>query len=488
MALRIGLISESQITEAMRDLVKDEHDRAELALVRLGFVSEENRRVLASLVDAVIRNRLEEVVGCAEREADTLATRYGRDRHDLRRFEDLFYARTQLCLALRSMGKVAEAREIEVANQDQLHQLLESLTRAGEARDDLSSLTLHHGFSLEDAERLLEAHVREHESGIRPCGVADEVTYTFDEPRAPEMPLSIDFANRYSLVAVLGQGGLGIVYRAKDNLLPREVALKIKRAGAGGESARHILRESAIIAMLDHPNIIPVYCSGYRADRESPFFVMKLVEGRSWKELSSKGAPGQCRDQDRRTWLLRGFAEICEAVQHAHDRGVIHGDPKPANVIVDVEHRPWLLDWGLSRVIEPTRLQGSARMWFQQANSDLRDLVLEPMVKGQLVGTLIYMSPEQALGEGVSQKTDIYVLGASLFELLTGEPAFSTEGGSFVGVLKRVAAGEHRKPREVDPAIPPRLEEICLKAMARIPDQRYASAAELAKDIRFWLT
>jgi len=353
--------------------------------------------------------------------------------------------------------------------------------------DDLLSLTLHQGFSLEEAEKLLEAHVKERESGMRPRGVEDEITETFDEPRSPKVPPSIDFENRYSLVSVLGQGGLGIVYRARDNLLPREVALKIKRVGAGGESARHILRESAIIALLDHPNIIPVYGSGYREERESPFFVMKLVEGRSWKQLSSKDELGE-RREERWPWLLRGFADVCEAVEHAHGRGVVHGDPKPANVIVDIGRRPWLLDWGLSRIIDPARLPGQARAWFQQANGDLRDLVLEPMVKGQPVGTLIYMSPEQALGEGVSEKTDIYVLGAALFELLTGAPAFSTEGGSFVGILKQVAAGEHRKPREIDSAIPRRLEEICLKAMARNPQDRYASAGQLAKDIRAWLS
>jgi serine/threonine protein kinase len=318
---------------------------------------------------------------------------------------------------------------------------------------------------------------------------------TEGEPGCYQMPASVDSANRYSLISVLGEGGLGIVYRAKDNLLPREVAVKIGRVN-DADVGRHILREASILTLLDHPNITPVYDSGYHRQREPPvaetnkgfpFFVMKLVVGKDLRVLSSSVESDKRRKRDRWTQLLRAFADVCRAVQHAHDRGVVHGDPKPMNIIVDIDHRPWLIDWGLSRVIDPARLQSTARDWLQQADNGLRDLVLEPLNFGGIIGTPSYMSPEQARGEGLSEETDIYVLGATLFTILTGELPFSLKGGDFRSFLGSLLADKRPRPRDVDSSIPRKLEAICMKAMARDPKERHANAAQLAEDIRSWV-
>jgi serine/threonine protein kinase len=299
------------------------------------------------------------------------------------------------------------------------------------------------------------------------------------------MPRNVDFDNRYSLVSVLGRGGLGVVYRAIDNFIPREVALKTG-LNAHDPYSEHVIREAAIMALVDHSNVIPVYDAGYRKDSNAPFFVMKLVEGHDVRELSTELLKEEPIRGSKWRALLGAYVEVCKAIQHAHDIGVVHGDPKPSNVLVDKAGKPWLFDWGLSRVVNPQRLREFAGDWIDSTSESVRNVLFEQMLQGQAVGTPAFMSPEQARGEGIDEKTDVFVLGATLFHILTGQPPYSSEEirGDF---FEKIRFGQFALPRTINRAIPRRLETICMKAMAVNRDDRFDRASDIAVAVLSWL-
>jgi WD40 repeat protein len=263
---------------------------------------------------------------------------------------------------------------------------------------------------------------------------------------------------RYELGEVVGRGAFGVVHRAYDTMLRRTVALKRPRPGAveTPEAVERFLREARAVAALRHPNIVAVHDAGQADGRV--YLVGELIEGRNLADELAARRPGFGRSAG---WV----AAMAEALAHAHAMGLIHRDVKPSNVLIDRADRAHLTDFGL-------------------AKSDVDGPTLT--AEGQVIGTPAYMAPEQADGRvgSIDARTDVYALGAVLYELLTGSQPFAGAGPM---LLARIREEEPIPPRRRVAAIPRDLETICLKCLRKAPGDRYASAAALADDLRRFL-
>ncbi len=271
----------------------------------------------------------------------------------------------------------------------------------------------------------------------------------------------------YVIDQLIGRGGMGEVYRATQDRPRRVVALKIIRAGLSSPRARLRLEaEADLLARLDHPGIARVIESGFlslgeAADRQppSPFFSMEFVEG----------VPINVFARDRGldpAAIVELMRQVCEAVEHAHRRGIIHRDIKPDNILVDEKSHPRVLDFGVARAIE-------------------RDLDVALTQPGLLPGTLAYMAPEQAAGDtdGVDTRSDVYALGVVLYELLTGRLPYATHGRSPIQVLRAIQEGNAPSPGSIVPELRGELDLIVTSAMEKDPQRRYGSAGALADDL-----
>jgi serine/threonine protein kinase/Flp pilus assembly protein TadD len=304
----------------------------------------------------------------------------------------------------------------------------------------------------------------------------------------------------YRLLREVGRGGMGVVYEAEQTSLGRRVALKLLpfAAALDAKQLRRFKHEAQAAAHLHHEHIVPVYFVG--CERGVHYYAMQFIDGQTLAAVirrfrrqagekdgapprhepgstvedrgpgadtlpsalrSSAHHPGCCFFRE----VVRLGVQAAEALEYAHAQGVIHRDIKPANLLVDGQGKLWITDFGLARF---------------QSDAGLT-------MTGDLLGTLRYMSPEQALGQHglVDQRADVYSLGATLYELLTQEPVF--DGRDREELLRQIAWEEPRPPRRVNPAIPVELETIVLKAIAKEPERRYATAQELEEDLRRFL-
>jgi tetratricopeptide (TPR) repeat protein len=261
--------------------------------------------------------------------------------------------------------------------------------------------------------------------------------------------------DRYEVLEEVSSGGMGTVYRVFDVELNRVCALKVLLGGhsAGSDRILRFKREARSIASLSHPHIIPIYDVGEYQDTH--YFTMEFVEGKNLEEIIRSK---ELSIEER----LRIFIQICRAIQYAHDNGIIHRDLKPHNIIVDKELKAQVMDFGLARNVESqTRIT----------------------LTGMTMGTPPYMPPEQARGllDELDERSDIYSLGATLYEMLCGRTPF--EGASGMEIMLKIIDEEPVPLRKVDRGISVELETICHKAMERDPRKRYPSANALARDV-----
>ncbi len=298
---------------------------------------------------------------------------------------------------------------------------------------------------------------------------------------------------RYARQDVIGAGGMGDVYRAWDRALDRPVAMKVLRAG--GDAARpqnhRFFEEARITARLAHPGIVAVHDVG-RDDGGQPYFTMTMVRGESLREVIQRLHAGDGEWSQPR--VLGVLLRVCDAVSYAHDRGVLHRDLKPSNVMVGRFGEVFVMDWGLARLTGEGAEAVDGEPPATDAPPPTPDpgwRLATPTMTGDVIGTPGYMAPEQARGDlaQLAPTTDVYAIGAMLYHVLAGRmPHALTDGSNGSGeVLARVVEGPPEPLHRAAPGVPDELVAICERAMARAPDQRYRSAAELADDLRAFL-
>jgi tetratricopeptide (TPR) repeat protein len=288
---------------------------------------------------------------------------------------------------------------------------------------------------------------------------------------------------RYDLRSFHACGGMGEVFIAEDHTLDRRVALK--RLRSEGEHLRErFLAEAKITGQLEHPGIVPLYDLGHDSEGR-PYYVMKFIEGTTLRktiENYHQTSNGTAIDQDMRgVQLLQIFVQLCHTVAYAHSRGVIHRDLKPDNVMLGPYGETLLLDWGVAKLLSGKNESGGP------SPGRLSPGESTATSAGSIVGSVLYISPEAAEGnvEKVNEQSDVYLLGATLYEILTGQPP--RRGTSAAQVLELARTTDPKPPRLVRPGIPPALEAICLKALARRSTGRYSTAQELAEDVQRFL-
>ncbi|HSS27190.1 MAG TPA: serine/threonine-protein kinase, partial [Usitatibacter sp.] len=260
---------------------------------------------------------------------------------------------------------------------------------------------------------------------------------------------------RFEVIDILGRGAMGVVYRARDSALARTVAIKtIALAGDAKERDVHearFMQEARAAGSLSHPAIVTIYDVGREAD--TAFIAMELVEGRDLKDLIRESSLTPSRS-------VEIAAAVAEGLAAAHERGIIHRDIKPGNIMVLADGRVKIMDFGIAHMHEP-------------------------MVKtqtGVLLGSPQYMSPEQIVGQAVEYRTDIFSLGLVLYEMLTGAKAF--EGEDIPELMFKVANLPATPPSHVAPDVPAVVDFIIARALKKRADERYASASDMARDLK----
>jgi tRNA A-37 threonylcarbamoyl transferase component Bud32 len=342
-----------------------------------------------------------------------------------------------------------------------LHPFLQAVD-AGQAPDRDALLRQHPDYASE----LAAFFANEDEVAQLAQGMADPATAALSAVEAPKLapgealvpPIGtqLRYFGDYELLEEIARGGMGVVYKARQVSLRREVALKMILAGqlASTEEVQRFRREAEAAANLDHTNIVPIYEVGTHEGQH--YFSMKLIKGGN---LASQQLPHGAQK------TAEILAIVARAVHHAHQRGILHRDLKPGNILLDAQGQPYVTDFGLAKPVA----------------SDVQHTRT-----GSIVGTPSYMPPEQARSEKMlTTAVDVYSLGAILYELLTGQPPFRAE--TPLDTVLQVLDRDPERPRTLNPRIDRDLETICMKCLEKEPGKRYRSAEALAEDLEHWL-
>jgi serine/threonine-protein kinase len=278
---------------------------------------------------------------------------------------------------------------------------------------------------------------------------------------------------------VLGKGGSGVVVRALDQDILREVAIKVMAVELpdGGPGATRFVEEARITGQLEHPNVVPVY-EFATEDTGRRYLCMKLVEGENLEDVITR--VGEARlDPEGLADFLQIFVKVCDAVSFAHSRGVIHRDLKPSNVMVSDFGQVYVLDWGIARIVPVEGTGPRVRL----ATGEEEPRQADP--QGTLVGTPCYMAPEQLQGNNdqLDARTDVFALGGTLYQILTGQPPLTPDMVRAIRLHQQPAPIARPEQLVAGGRIPPELTRIVLKAMAFAPSDRYPSVGELKRDV-----
>jgi formylglycine-generating enzyme required for sulfatase activity/tRNA A-37 threonylcarbamoyl transferase component Bud32 len=320
-----------------------------------------------------------------------------------------------------------------------------------------------------------------------PTTVVDQ-TVRSQQESPPEVAIRED--GRFRVLHHHADGGIGRVSVALDCELQREVAVKeLQEKYADDPLVRQrFLLEVHVTGRLEHPGVVPVYSLG-RDGRGRPFYAMRFVQGedldRAIKSFHTTDTDPS-RDRGKRALalrhLLRRFIDVCNVVAYAHSRGVLHRDLKPANVLLGPYGETLVVDWGMAKVVDDT-LRPVDHLGTPAAHQ--ADSAWDTTLQGTVLGTIPYMSPEQARGEPPVPASDVYSLGATLYHVVTGRPPIEKDETD--AMIRRARLGEIKPPRQVNAKVSPALEAVCQKAMSAQPAERYPSARALAEEIERWL-
>jgi len=268
--------------------------------------------------------------------------------------------------------------------------------------------------------------------------------------------LPLDHVGKYRILGILGKGGMGIVYKGLDPDIERDVAVKTIRFDTSPdgpvkeEMLNRVIREAKAAGHLTHPNIITIY--DVIRDRDLTFIVMQYVDGQSLQAMIESGKSFSPQE------VLAIVRPVAEALDYAHENGIVHRDIKPANILIDTAGKPFLADFGVARM-DTSTMTGP----------------------GTTIGTLSYMSPEQVMGKTADGRADIFALGVILFELLTGQKPFP--GDNLSTIVYKIVHDEPRPVTEVNPDLPAGYESIIRRALAKQPEDRYQTCRDLVRDL-----
>jgi len=338
------------------------------------------------------------------------------------------------------------------------------------------------------------------DSDVSPATAPTQAPGEDESGDLPPADIELQAQSMFEVQRELARGGLGRVSIAHDLQVGRDVAIKemLPRRVQSAERTERFLLEAQVTGQLEHPGIVPIYAIGMTPSGQ-PFYTMKLIAGRTLADLIHRYHLLEENDPQRTTRrhdLLRALVDVCNAIAFAHSRGVLHRDIKPSNIMVGDFGETLVVDWGLAKMFrdgntrhrrdEAVKHLGESDVtWSAVLNKTGRPR-REETVEGAVVGTVPYMSPEQARGvvESLDERADIFALGGTLYEILTDDPPYN---GDRTTLLDQARIGRIVSPRKIKSNTPPALEAIFAKATAFEPDARYATARELGEDITRWL-